>query len=374
MTNPTVFSERPEFPDQLDWETLPPTTISLSPAQLTQAALAAQAVGNPTQQWQSYLTGLAQIGFCEWLQERAPELLAPTPDSQPIAAQTILQATLQVGAAHVSIIATGCVDDTVVPIALAQVTQTPSQFYALVTVLEEQSQVQVLGYLRRDRLLMLLDSGSDQILIPYSEFTLDPDAFLFDLRTASAPVVAPDLVPTPAPRSQPLINAGVWLRDRLDQAAQELAWVLMPPLTPATALRSATDTLDHIVTELIDRGITIAREARGAYRDFHLGIANLRLYAVAWALPATFESPGWQWRLLLVVVPQASYTMPAGLCLQVQDASQILVEQSNPADNPQGCLFAEIEGDWGEIFQVKVITAEGLTAVLPPFAFSPTES
>lgn len=103
----------------------------------------------------------------------------------------------------------------------------------------------------------------------------------------------------------PVIKAGLWLRNQLDQTAASLSWQLLPPLHPATAMRSAstaTAELETVLIELEHSGVQLTPQARGAYRDISWENGILRLYAVAWDLPPQTA----EWSLLVVVGPQTA--------------------------------------------------------------------
>jgi len=50
--------------------------------------------------------------------------------------------------------------------------------------------------------------------------------------------------------TQPVVHLGCWLWDELDELAQELSWVLLPNIAPASAMRSPTEEFEAIVNEL----------------------------------------------------------------------------------------------------------------------------
>jgi hypothetical protein len=87
----------------------------------------------------------------------------------------------------------------------------------------------------------------------------------------------------------------------------------------------------------------------------------LRLYAIAWVLPDTAESPGWI--LLTVLAPQPGTTMPEKLSLKVCDETQILFDETLD-DTSLGMLYAEVMGDMQEQFWVTV-TADEVVFEMP---------
>jgi hypothetical protein len=161
--------------------------------------------------------------------------------------------------------------------------------------------------------------------------------------------------------SDSVINVGVWLGDRLDNLAQQLSWILMPAFAPAAALRSVRD-------ELESRGVRIPAEARGAYRDLHIGNADLRLYAIAWTLPLTHNISGWT--LLIILGAQPDVHLPPGIKLLVRDETQPLVEQVLDDEIQDAYLYAQVGGTWHEKFWVTLGFTDNSAITLPPFTFS----
>ncbi|GAB4383129.1 MAG: hypothetical protein Kow00121_44540 [Elainellaceae cyanobacterium] len=152
--------------------------------------------------------------------------------------------------------------------------------------------------------------------------------------------------------TQQAINAGVWLRDQLDAAAQELSWVLLPTLTPAMGgLRSAAAELSTIARSLEQVGLVIPAHARIAYRDLLGDRTDLRLYAATWELPDSSQP---EWALLLVLGSQSANSLPIGTWWQVSDLSQPLVEQVVTEMQLEPYLYTQVEGSWEEQFQVTI--------------------
>jgi hypothetical protein len=163
-----------------------------------------------------------------------------------------------------------------------------------------------------------------------------------------------------AEQTAPPINVGLWLRDRLDRMAQELAWILMPAFAQATALRSMEEALEN-------RGIHIPPEARGAYQDLHLGNTDLRLHAITWVIPLTATTQGWT--LLIILGSQNDTRLPVGTQLLVRDETQELAAQILSEAAPDAYLYAQVGGTWNEWFWVTIALPDGATMTLPPFTF-----
>lgn len=346
--------------DLFDWEPLPITAIELTTEQLQIAATQAQTGSDPGQQWQTYLAALAQVGLVEWLLERAPDLPL---NQQP--------AGLSIGAYRVCPLVVGETLESIVAV------ESPcnADLWILIEVLEEQAQVQINGYLWQHQLPAQIKhqlSSSEQLsnlLLPKDLFTFDPDRLLLELRCLPVNSAAIPVIPTVAPSvagklSQPLINVGYWLGDRLDQMAQTLNWILLPPLAPAAGFRSHPTALERITTELANQGLPVPPEARAGYHDFILNSEALRLYAIVWTLPQA-DPPSWRLRLVLLSASEGA--LSPGLRLQVWDESQLLADQSQTETTLEGCLYAEVEGVWQEGFYARITTANGLSLSLPMF-------
>lgn len=171
--------------------------------------------------------------------------------------------------------------------------------------------------------------------------------------------------------TQQAVNVGRWLRDELDDVAQELSWVFLPAssLAPSTGmLRSTTEELETIVTRLNQKGVDIPLEARGAYQDLQVAELPLRLYAITWPL-LSGTLP--EWTLLLVLGGQSGISLPPGLQLRVSDQTSVLVEKVLDIQDGDSYLFTRIVGTWDEKFIVTVTLPNGTEQTLPPFSFNP---
>ena len=164
------------------------------------------------------------------------------------------------------------------------------------------------------------------------------------------------------------MNVGRWLWDELDELAQELSWVLLPNIAPASAMRSPTEEFEAIVNELQENGLAIPSQARGGYRDLPLAGYRLRLYAVTWPLVSSTVR---EWTLLLVLGTLSDTSLPPGLKLRVSDQTGILVERVLDADDNYPYFFTSVVGTWDEKFIVTVSLTPELELTLPPFAFNP---
>jgi hypothetical protein len=185
----------------------------------------------------------------------------------------------------------------------------------------------------------------------------------------------PEIVPLEAPRSTVVcraIEASLWLRDELDDLAQELGWKLLPPL--ATAMRATEEEVEAMVTELTRKGISIPLRARGVYRDISLLGVSLRLYAIIWPLLSPSSDRLREWTLLLVLGPHINRSLNSQVRLTIRDDRQMLVEQSLEPNSENTYLYARVAGSLEEQFWASIeLNHYGLGSIvnLPPFCFVP---
>ena len=463
------------FDDPLDWQTPDHGGIELSSAQVDQAIDLSRAVFHSEQQWQLYLHSLALWAVKEWFAEWAPDLIMSEAEYSllypPMASLSDAACNLQVGGFGLCVIATGyMVGQSVwIPRAAIEIPLFSAHYYLLVEVLDDQMQVRLHGYQRRDRLchyqqdhavardsdwtvalpLNLFENNPNTLLTELR--CLKPDAFPEPLSTVQSQTPAmsleawldellpqllgsecswqeiltwqegrqllthPDILTrlyqtqqavrkgqdvhaaiasfmsqnmsgaslSSAPsslvaqrlssqrstaqrlNSHQAINAAYWLCDRLDHLAQELSWTLMPVFAAESPLRSIG--LHENSWEL-----QIPSEARGIYHDVQLGHAALRLHIIAWPLTSDHNQPGWT--LLTVLGAQPETLLPAGVQLQICDEAELLVEQTLDETIHNGYLYAQVGGNWYELFSIKVSLADGATLALSPFTFAPDVS
>jgi len=167
--------------------------------------------------------------------------------------------------------------------------------------------------------------------------------------------------------TQPAINVGRWLRNELDELAQEASWRLLPNLTPLPVMRSPVEEFQIITTQLRQRGLEISSQAQGAYHDLILAKIPLRLYAVTWDIRS--ESDPYGWTLLLVLATDVKNTLPHDLKLRISDQNSILAEQGISQEQGDAYLFTRIIGSLNEKFLVSVSLANRIELTLPPFTF-----
>jgi hypothetical protein len=364
-------------------------SLILTPEQICWATELSQAA--PTNQhWQVYLNALALLGATRWFQERAPELsidsewLSPSHlldsrvdwDQQDTLAQSL--GSLTVGGFRLHLVTTDNPTDNLVPVSRAVIAQPDSMphFYLMVEVLEELAQVRISGYLPSQQLVercqvaTLELEDTETCLIPIDWFDADSGRlllYLSCLKSEPVDVAAAHRGVFPVQRA---VNAGLWLRNQLDQVAESLAWVLLPP-SPSLAMRSvrfSSDQLDRVMTDLIDRGdIELPPQIGHAYQEIPFKTTTLRLYALVWELPNAEDIP--EWMLLVILGTPTGTQLPTEVRLQIRDATQLLADTVFDL-YPDSYLYAQVSGRQDEQFYVTV-SLEDEKIDLAPIGFSP---
>lgn len=370
------MTQLPDLIDFLDTEALTDKQIELSLGQMEQAAQLSQSVADTAQQWQVYLHALALAGFKQWVEEWTAELeiddsrcsiglpatRAPQRDAIAQSDRFVVVHHLFVAKFNLCLIATPMLLDSKIhiPKPIVDQRQFAPHIYVFIEVQEEQMQMKICGYLRRDTLFEQLRSHplkatpNEMYEVPLDWFNLDPTALLLELRCLKPYPIDQFL---PQQQSQ-AINVRQWLSDRLDDIGVELGWMLMPSIASASALRSAQE-------ELSTLNVQIPPQARGAFQEMQLGTATLRLQAVTWVLSAAIDS--FEWTLLITV---SGDRLPSGTRLQIRDDTQLLFEQT--VENAEAtALFAQVGGGLSDRFWVTIDHPNGSAIALPPFCFDP---
>lgn len=179
--------------------------------------------------------------------------------------------------------------------------------------------------------------------------------------------------------TQRTVNVARWLQDQIDELAQGLSWVLMPPtFVPATVSMRSTQSLEavlptgefeEIIKQLANTGMEIPTTARGAYQDIGLADIQARLYALTWPFLSPENTP--EWTLLLVLGPTPDSALPNGIRLRVSDQSGVLVQRTLNRNSMDTYLYVLIAGRWDEKFLATITLPNGTALTLPPFAFRP---
>jgi|GEM_PF-304671 len=359
-----------------DLEPITAETITLSEATIAEAAQAAQTLTNPEDQWSAFLQALALAGFDQWLGAGPghPTIERIEYDQRRSPAQGVNRV---VNHHRLCIVALGSLgEDRVTLPSAALWGDQAAHVYLLLEVQEEANQVRVVAGLGQEQLRAHWSAGppinAPTHDIPLTWFTLTPEQvllYLSCLKPAATLTPAPAGVSaTPARMITGLMNVGRWLQDQLDEVATQWAWVLLPPLSPAPLLRSATEELEKIASALTKQGVTLPLGVRSAYTDLQLADFSLRLYALVWPWGTPEAS---EWSLLVCLGPTPDQTLPAGITLRVGDGDQPIVEQSLAPQAEATFLYGQVLGAWSEQFWVEISLPDGPLLRLPPFGFQP---
>lgn len=358
-----------------EFDPLRSATVTLSAEAVDWAAQVSRAADDLSQQWQGFLRALALQGFQQWLGAGALDVAAYF-DRQQLPPAGV---NCWVGDFRLCLIPQGSLNDEWVHISRDTVESDQfAHLYVLVEVQEEAERVTILGGLRCDRISsrqsQLVPNPDGTYTIPIQHFDASPEEILLYLNclqpaALTQAVAAP---PQPAPQSpspQPgaLINVGRWLRDQVDAVAASLAWTLMPPTPAAMGLRSPTETLEDMLSEL-GPSLAVPSTARGAYTDFQQFGLPFRLYALTWTL---YEGETPEWSLLLLLGPSDGGQLPPGIRLIVSDQNAVLTEQTLAAEADSTYLYAQVIGTWDEQFTATVQMPNGANLTWPPFAYNP---
>jgi Protein of unknown function (DUF1822) len=364
-----------------DWQSV---CISLSPPDLDWAVQMGQAAaGDDEQQWQTFLRAMALAGFRQWLSERPVALPVVCDRRQP----PPLAIPCQVNRFRLALLTQGSLSDELVQLPQAALTPPAAHFYVLIEVLEEFDQVRVLGALRQDRLRAyqlqtpLTLNAEATYSLPLQLFDTQPEQLLLYLSQLEPAAIESSEIAAPAPAVQPaasrlrrpsLINAGRWLQEQLDAAAESLSWMLLSPLTlaSATAMRSSTEALEDALNELAPTGVTIPSRARGVSIDGQRQGFPGQVYALTWPV---YESSLPEWALFLCLGPAANESLPAGIRLTVEDEHGVLAEQSLASESASAYLYAQVFGRWDESFTAVITLPDGSAVPLATFVFEPEQ-
>lgn len=421
-------------------EALSLATIDLEPKEIDRAAQLSRPIAEPNARWQTYLNALARCAVEQWLLERAPELSLEfdtrfEPEYTPLLSSASYG---RVGDFTLCVLAMGnSIDEEIaIPRAAIELPEFAAHFYIAVEVCEEYEQATIRGVLQGDRLQRSqlregLELDEDWTYsLPLSEFDLDGDRLLLNLRCLEPTAIALPEVPQrrtlhPRQRAQlvriaselpasdrpwwqilnwedaialltypdvlvpistmaaetprvsaesPLVNVATWLRDELDRWAQEAAWVLLPSLSlsPSPMLRSHALMRDA-ASDLESMLQTLQREKRMAISPQARGayqdfhLADVPVRLYAVTWEIPLNTGESEWALLLILAGQPGTTLPQGVTLQVSDETDILVRRTLAEDN--SVLYTQVLGAWDERFGVKIGLASGETLTLPQFGF-----
>lgn len=361
MVNPP--STQPDFSALTEVTDLPDTTIE-------QAVRLCQSVSNSDDQWDCYLRSLALLGVRHWLAAgstpydiRFNDRMQP--DQTPV---------LQVNGLRVGVVPVGSLPPEAANIPQSTVQgSAPIHLWLLVEVQEELAQIRVVGALEGRQVAARATAVTPigDYTLPLTAFTLPPDRALFYLSHLSPEAAATSATPPVAAISlgDRVMNVGRWLQNQLDEVAQQLSWTLLDPLTPAGAMRSPTQELEAILTDLEPQGLFIPERARAAFTEVQVAAVPLRLYALTWSI---FESSTPEWSLLVFLGPSPGEMLPPGLTFRVRDAEAVLAEETFSAQSAATYLYAQVIGTWNETFSLEILPPNSRDPLtLPAFGFQP---
>ncbi|MBD2324011.1 DUF1822 family protein [Desertifilum sp. FACHB-866] len=166
--------------------------------------------------------------------------------------------------------------------------------------------------------------------------------------------------------TRPMINLSHWLQDQLDDLAQQLSWVLLPPLSSQMRLKESEE-LEAVVTQLQRQGVMLSPDARAVFSNLMIGTTLARLCIITGTLQE--EGEPFEWSLLVMVGPIPGDRLPYGTHLRISDTTSILVQRSLTPTQEDEYLFSEIFGTLNETFLVTITVPDGNSLSLPPFSF-----
>ncbi|KAI9132086.1 DUF1822 family protein [Acaryochloris sp. CCMEE 5410] len=414
-----------------DFTALPITAITLSEMQISEVIQQSESLPEAWQ-WRGYLHGLALTALESWLAERSYLGVRVRPFLDPTYLPFCDASYLQVGEWRVAVLVSGLTDaEVAIPRAALEVAGFVPHCFVKVEVLEELAQVEIQGGLRWDDAVQLLPSLIPQ---PDWTYALSPQAFVpanelllwlrcletvpqLELQSHISTTLTESLLiekldhvrsgaefwqsftwheaasilsnaeclsrcseywqhePTQdsidsVTEPERAIDVGAWLQQRLDDAARQFSWILMPPL--ATALRSTDPVIVAVIGELQRQGMDIPTSAGGAYRDLTLGLSQLRLYSIVWPVEPNLSNT--EWTLLVVVGAKPETTLEQTVKLLVSDTEKVLADPMLTPTEEDICIYAQVVGEFEEQFWVTLSAADSrspaATLRLSPFKFA----
>ena len=385
-------SDLPSFNPVTAWESTPLEAIQLSTEQVDRALEQAKAANEPNQLWQRYLNGLAQQGFEQWLQDRAPEFSAQGEANQVM----IHYPLININGFSVCLLPQSHQPDEFIemPLALVDGTVPKAHFYVIAAIAEEQSTVEIYAVLRQDQLIqkrsLLSLDGDNTYPVPLNWFDGDADSLLLYLRCSEpasfdqsgalsqVTTTTPSLLANPKQIVQSAVNTALWFDGIIDEMSQQLSWMLMPPSSlamPGLAMRGGeqpdlreTDASHQLLQTLRNQGVKIPEALRPASKTFEIGNEAVRLYALAWPTSDT------EWELTLILGPTSDRPFPREVRLVVADQTQQLVEEKLHPGVQDDFIFANLSAETNEIFLATIKLGDQIVEVLPAFSFQPRQS
>ncbi|HEY9749712.1 MAG TPA: DUF1822 family protein [Allocoleopsis sp.] len=382
-----------------------PEVISLQATQINEALALSQRVSDPGKQWAVYLNALALAGFRQWLAARTLNfsldetqcvILEPA-----IADGTSAVCHLQANALRLCLIALEPEreGDLLIPQIVVDRPDLAAHFYIPMILYEEQGAIGLPGFIRQDTLTQQRDTHGlthredSTYVLPKSWLDPDLDHLLLYLSCLDPQAIA---LPQPTSQTvpqrihqllvQPVLNTAQWFQaewqTQMGPMVQALNWIVIPQRTFASAMRELQPhpdwtemQIEALLSDLkqpINQGITIASNARAAYRNFGLSGVDLQLYGIVSLLDS--PSTETEWSLLLILKHQTDQPLPNGLLLKVRDLQTMQIVQQLRSIPTAGYLFTEAIGALSEQFLVTIALDNGVAVTLPPLQFQLTQS
>lgn len=223
----------------MDFEALPIHAVALSQWHIDQAVAISDRVVTETRQWQTYLNALGLFGLQEWFAEQVPDLVLDWQHCSLFQPQyaNLIEAAYDVRINHDFKLCLISIGGTIepwikLPRAVVDLAEFRAHLYVIVQVMEEQSQVQVLSFLRYDQWLthcqaQPLRAETDwSYQVPIQWFDANPHRLLRDLQCLDSATLALENAPPDTARGtlqQDLVR-------RLAQAesVETPLWQLLP--------------------------------------------------------------------------------------------------------------------------------------------------
>lgn len=224
-----MFNSVYEPKTQFDHEQLNPDLINLSSEEINQALDWCRSLPGEDKQWQTYLNGLAFLGFQNWVDERASGIILNSDQCSlhqselSYGIEAVLNLT--VNEFKVCLIATGTVIDHIInlPRAIFDLPEYSAHYYILLEVQEELETAVVYGFisyqnwLQEKNRINITPNADWTYTIPLSWFCTEPDQLLLYLRCLDVSVMPLPEIP----------NRSVALSQLQEQLISKL-----PQLTP----------------------------------------------------------------------------------------------------------------------------------------------
>jgi hypothetical protein len=327
--------------------------------------------------WQSYLDQLAMIGVKEWLHDRAPELKIKQDYQKPIG-------QLTVGDFNISVITLDSIKENFATISKAAITQPTLQphLYVLVEVLVEPRLARICGCISQLKLVqqqeielsIIEDENDATYLVPLDWFELDPAQVLLYLRCIQPSALIPQVSLSKLPSIPQFVVSGIsQITEKVEQVVQELSWILLPPLSLSSAVRSQLSKVQMFEVAAVEKEIqcqeiSVPSNAIRMYQDFQWKEIEFRLYAIKWEL-ATNQSEQ-EWSLLLILGTLPKIDLPPKIIMRITNETQDFNEVIVSEKSEDSYFYTQIIGVQQEKFQVTIQLPDETCQQFEPISFT----